>query len=421
MDKIFNLDQYNSLILENKISLNRSSLSDDLKSFVSSDVPEPSFKNSGEKKQVNEISESLSKTLRKKWKMQIESDDFHRSTDGHLKSSYNDDFLKAWKKAADDGEPGEDKFFFYDGGIYDITDSKTSLKSPKNFKKWSAVRGVDSMNEEDGVDFMRNYMTSFKNFGGVDTNSMHKNSQRLMEAIDSMANGLNENEDSPVFTAYDGVLKVSKNQEVPFVDYDTLKGPVMKSIKKIVNECMKNDDYQSRDVAFMNNAICLLAPCVTYDGENYISAYKYILDKVVTPEVLENSNLYILKENTNDPLIYFTADNMMDIFHPSTPDSKPENIFDLKRIEGSLPSMKRIHPSLHFLHGVDPEVYSGPVKTQDGGKFKTRTSNVFLRNLINSSRVLNKVNTHCKRMNCIEAEDIPQKVAGNRCIVIDTL
>lgn len=420
MSNVYNLDQYNTLILENKISLNRSKLSDDLKAFVgSSESPSPEQEKA--KSGTNEISESLSKVLRKKWKMQMESEDFYRSSDGNLKSSYNEDFLNAWKKAAENGEPGEDKFFYFEGGVYDITDPKTSLKQPKNYHKWSESRGIDKMNEDDGVDFMRNYMSSFKNFGGVDNNSRYVKASKLAEMIESMANELNEDETTPVFTAYDGVLKAGKHEDVPFVEYEELKGPVLKSVKKIVQECMKNDDYQSRDVAFLNNAICLLAPCVSHDGDGFISAYKFILDKALTPEVMENTNLYLLKENTSDPMIYFTNDGKFDLFHPNTANAKPEDIFDLSQISGSIPGYKKIHPSLHFLHKVDPEYYQGPVKTQDSGKYKTRTSNIFLRNLVNSSRVLNKVNTHCKRMNTVEAEDIPQKVAGNRCVIIDVI
>jgi hypothetical protein len=420
MSKIYNIAEYNSLILENKISLNRSNLSDDLKSFLgagetSNETP------SEEDKSSNSVSEALSKVLRKKWKMQVESEDFHRNGDGQLKSSYTEDFLQAWKKAADEGEPGEDKFFYYDGGIYDMTNPDTSLKIPKNYLKWADVRGIESMNEEDSVDFMRNYMSSFETFGGVDAKSRKVYANKLSEVLENMANELNEDEDTPIFTAYDGVMKLKKNDEIPFVGYDDLKGPITKSIKKIVDECMTNDDYQNRDVAFLNNAICMIAPCVTHDGENFVPAYKYVLDKVLTPEVMENSNLYLLKENSNDPMMYFTSDNGVDLFNPNTPNAKPENIFDLSKISGNLPGMKKIHPSLHFLHGVDPDNYKGAVKTQDSGKFKTRTSNIFLRNLVNSSRVLNKVNTHCKRINAVESEDIPQKVTGNKCIIIDII
>ena len=420
MSKIYNIAEYNSLILENKISLNRSNLADDLKSFLGAGETS-NEESTPEEKASSMVSESLSKILRKKWKMQVESEDFHRNGDGQLKSSYTEDFLHAWKKAAEDGEPGEDKFFYYDGGIYDLTNPATSLKMPKNYTKWAEVRGIESMNEDDSVDFMRNYMSSFDTFGGVDTKSRKVYSNKLSEVIDNMANELNEDEDTPIFTAYDGVMKLKKNDEIPFVEYEDLKGPIVKSIKKIVEECMTNDDYQNRDVAFLNNAICMIAPCVTHDGENFVPAYRYVLDKVLTPEIMENSNLYLLKENSNDPMMYFTSDNAVDLFNPNTPNAKPENIFDLSKISGNLPSMKKIHPSLHFLHGVDPDNYKGSVKTQDSGKFKTRTSNIFLRNLVNSARVLNKVNTHCKRINSIEAEDVPQKVSGNKCIIIDII
>jgi hypothetical protein len=362
----------------------------------------------------------LSKTLRQKWDVKLESDDFYRSTDGGLKSSYNEEFLEAWKQAAEKGDPEEDKFFFYEGGIYDISDSKCSLKNPKNYSKWAENRGVNSMTESDGVDFMRNYMSSFKNFGGVDTGSRKLYASKLNEALNSKSIEMNESDESPVMGAYDKIMSSVKNGEIPFIDYSDLKGPVSKAIKKIVNECMKNDDYQSRDVAFLNNAVCLLAPCVSYDGEDFISAYKYVLDQIMTPEVLENSNLYLLKENTQDPIVHFTNTPEMSIFIPDGPGAKPANAFDASQMGASIPSSKRIHPSLHFLHSVDPDLYQGPVKTQEKGKYKTRTANMFLRNLVNSSRVLNKVKTHCKRMNTLDVEDVPQKVAGNRCVIINS-
>lgn len=419
MKNVYNLDQYNSLILENKISLKRSSLGEDIKSFMGAEeTPNTNFSERGEKP-VASLTESLSKVLRQKWDMKVESEDFYRGTDGGLKSSYSEEFLEAWKQAAEKGEPGEDKFFFFEGGIYDISDSKSSLKNPKNYAKWSENRGVGNMSESDGVDFMRNYMSSFKNFGGVDTNSRKLYASKLNEALNTKAVEMNESDESPVMGAYDRIMSAVKNEEVPYIDYEDLKGPVSKSIKKIVSECMKNDDYQSRDVAFLNNAICLIAPCVSHDGEDFISAYKYVLDQIMTPEVLENTNLYLIKENTQDPLIHFTNTPEMSIFIPDGPGAKPSDAFDAAQMGASLPSSKRIHPSLHFLHSVDPELYQGPVKTQDTGKFKTRTTNMFLRNLVNSSRVLNKVKTHCKRMNTLEAEDVPQKVAGNRCIIIN--
>jgi hypothetical protein len=162
MKNVYNLDQYNSLILENKISLKRSTLGDDIKSFMGSDeTPVVSEKS---ERPLASLTESLSKSLRQKWDMKMESDDFYRDTDGGLKSSYSEEFLEAWNQAAEKGEPGEDKFFFFEGGIYDISDSKSSLKTPKNYSKWAENRGVGSVSESDSVDFMRNYMSSFKNF-----------------------------------------------------------------------------------------------------------------------------------------------------------------------------------------------------------------------------------------------------------------
>jgi hypothetical protein len=417
MKNVYNLDQYNSLILENKISLKRSSLGDDIKDFMGSDeTPKVSEKS---ERPLGSLTESLSKSLRQKWDMKMESDDFYRDTDGGLKSAYSEEFLEAWKQAADKGEPGEDKFFFFEGGIYDISDSKSSLKTPKNYSKWAENRGVGAMNESDGVDFMRNYMSSFKNFGGVDTSSRKIYASKLNEALNSKNYEMNESDDSPVMGAYDRIMASVKNEEVPFIEYEDLKGPVSKAIKKIVSECMKNDDYQSRDVAFLNNAVCLISPCVSHDGEDFISAYGYVLDQVLTPEVMENTNLYLIKENTQDPILHFTNTPEMSIFVPDGPGAKPEDAFDASIHNSSVPNAKRIHPSLHFLHKVDPDLYKGPVKTGDSGKYKTRTTNMFLRNLVNSARVLNKVKTHCKRINTLEAEDVPQKVAGNRCVIIN--
>jgi hypothetical protein len=414
MKNVYNLDSYNSLILENKISLKRSSLSDDIKSFMGSEeTPTPT---SGSSRALAPLTESLSKTLRQKWDLKVEADSFYRDTDGGLKSHYNEEFLESWKEAADKGEPGEDKFFFYEGGIYDIRDPKTSLKTPKNYSKWSESKGISHLSESDGVDFLRNYMSSFKNFGGVDTNSRKSCAGSLNEALNRTGE-VNESDDSPILGAYDRIMKSVKNEDVPFIEYEDLKGPVTKAIKKIVSECMQNDDYQSRDVAFLNNAICLLAPCVSHDGEDFFPAFKYVLDKVLTPEVLENSNLYLLKENTLDPIVHFTNTPEMGLFVPDSPTAQPQNVLDGSSL-GGIPSLKRIHPSLQFLHNVDPDLYNGGVKVGQSGKFKSRTSNLLLRNLLGSSKVLNKVGTHCRRMNSLDAEDIPQKVSGNRCVVI---
>jgi hypothetical protein len=57
-----------------------------------------------------------------------------------MKSSYSEDFLRAWKEAAEKGTPGEHKFFYWNGGIYDIPNPKSSLKMSNNFKKWSEIR-----------------------------------------------------------------------------------------------------------------------------------------------------------------------------------------------------------------------------------------------------------------------------------------
>jgi hypothetical protein len=420
---VFGLDEFNSFILENKISLKRGDLQSDVEEFLgSADKRTDEDSEMPTMKADKTLGEDLSKTLRTKWDSKMESENFYRSADGAMKSSYSDDFLRAWKEAAEKGTPGEHKFFYWNGGIYDIPNPKSSLKMSNNFKKWSEIRGVGSPKDEDGIDFVRSYMGSFKNFGGIDPKSRHEAGKKLESAVDSLGAEINEDADTPVYGAYDKLFKCLRNGETPYVAYEDLRGPIAGAIKKIANGCVKNSDFQSGDIAFLNNAICVLAPCVSYDGENFISCYKYILDKVLTPEVMEHPEMFMIQDESPDlgsPMVYFTNENSYGYFNPSDKGTKPDDIFDLENSNVDLSGNKKVHPSLNFLSGVDPDHCSGSVKTMSSGKYQTRPANIFARNLMNSTKILRQVNNHCKRMNAIEAEDVPQNIQGNKCLIIE--
>lgn len=216
----------------------------------------------------------LSKSLRKAYKTSIEDDDFVRE-DGDLKSAYSPEFISAWNKSISSiKNPENYSYFYFEGGLYSISSETTSLKTPSNWTKWRKDRKIEEADNEDLVDFLNNYLKSWKTFGMIVPENRYTKSRKLL------SENL-EREELKYSEAYTKIKSCIRYKDAPYVDYQDLKTDIKEAFESIIHKNRREMDLDREEFVGLNNFLVILANTISFDGEKFISCLKWIHDNVL--------------------------------------------------------------------------------------------------------------------------------------------
>jgi hypothetical protein len=270
---VLGFDSLFSRLNESKIVIKNSEFAKELLVQYNKSLEEAprDYKNSEYKK--GEVY-NLSKLLRKNYQTRIEDDDFIRE-DGDLKSSYSPEFISAWTRALSSIKDPEDySYFYYNEGLYSISSDRTSLKTPCNWPKWKNDRKIEETESEDCVDYLNNYLKSWKTLGMINPEYRYTKIRKLIsENIEK--EGLKYTE------AYTNIKRAIRFKDVPFIDFEDLKGDIKEAFESIIHKNRREMDLDREEFVGLNNFIVAIANSVTFDGEKFISPLKWIHDNVL--------------------------------------------------------------------------------------------------------------------------------------------
>jgi hypothetical protein len=213
--------------------------------------------------------------------MKSEPEDFLKS-DGSLKNSYSPQFVKAWSNSVNEIAPdvNEYTYFWFSGGLYNIHVKSTSLKTPCNWKKWSDVRSLRDLGDEDALDFLENYLKGWVTFGMI-------RPQFRYDGIKKLISDNAENKKLDLGNLYEMMEGSITNKNIPYIPYDILKGEISKAFRIVCQKEEKDPDLGAPDFVALNNFLIMIANSVSFDGNKMVSCLKWIFDNVLGESTLK--------------------------------------------------------------------------------------------------------------------------------------
>lgn len=383
---------FSNLFEAEKIRIDQSSMETDIKTyydqFSSQSGSEGSAKSTGSGKSSSVNSESLAsdvaKVLRKIGIGSMESETFLKA-DGSLKSKYSEDFIKAWRYAAENAD-SEQFSFFYDGGVYILKNKKTSLRNPMNLPKWKDSMGDDGDNY---IDFVKSYDMMFKSLGFVDREKAANTLNIYFKEVSDSSETSMKNLISPLKNILNGS---------PYIELSDVDKKIGKAIEIFsqTNEAQRGDrDLGVEDFVAINNILVMTSGVFTEKGGKIISVVDHIRDKYLTNPVLKELNddgyFSSWSSSVHGPILYLTG----------SPGEDDGGIRILKTIPSGASVRKYYSTTLEEVFGKD--IPKNDKFSKIGGK-----------KLIN---VKGTVQYHIDRMNAKEFSDVPQP-GINKCIEV---
>jgi len=266
-----------SFINEEKITINQADFEKNLDAnykTLAGEGPMTKSEDDDHLKKKSGGAQALAKKLRSDYSIKIETDDFVKG-DGSLKSSYSPEFIDAWSKAIDKADPKDDfSYFFTNGGLYNINLTSSSLKTPCNWKKWTSVRQLSELDDEDASSFMENYLKGWTTFGMV-------RPEWRYDGVKDLINKNSENEQIQLSGAYGMLESAIKYKSIPFIDYTSLRGDISNALKIILQDNEKSPDLGPDEFIALNNALVILGNAVTFDGDQFVSCIKWVHDNLL--------------------------------------------------------------------------------------------------------------------------------------------
>lgn len=337
----------------------------------------------------------LSKSLRSFYNIKIESEDFLK-TDGTLKSSYTPEFISGWNSAlskVSDKDPGEYSYFFFNNGVYNINLGSTSLKTACNWTKWAEARQIRTLGNEDATEFLRNYLKGWTTFGMVRPEWRYDGIKKLIKTNSN-------NDDLDLSGPFEMIESSLKNKEIPFIDYENLRGDIAKAFNIVLQKSERNPDLGKEEFVALNNFLIIVSNCVTFDGSKFISCIKWINDNVFgesTAKRITKDMIFSMDEDDSDtgPLLSYEGSKII--------------IGDFAELERRKSKSKReLSESLGGL-----KVIAGLKDSQSGIKRILGNTAYYI-----SADIYPSIATHVKRMNAIEFDQVPQQ-APFKCVNTD--
>jgi len=375
-------------INEGKIIINNSEFEKELQSQYKSVVSASPLgaEDDRPKKSSSSGVQSLAKNLRQKYNIKVESDDFTKQ-DGSLKVSYSNDFIKAWNMALDKADPAEEySYFFYDGGVYNINLGSTSLKNACNWNKWAEARQIRNLGNEDATEFVGNYLKGWTTFGMVRPSFRY-------EGIKSLLKKNSENNNLDLSGPFEMMESSIKNKEIPFIDYENLKGDISKAFSIALQKGEKSPDLGKEEFVAINNFLVMISNCVSFDGSKFISCVKWINDNVLgesTAKRVTKDAIFGISKNNSDtgPLLSYEGSK---IIVGDYDDLKNKRTKSKKEMSSSL-------GGISILAGMrNSEDFKG-IKNILGNNCYYIAADIYP-----------SISSHVKRMNATEFENLPQQ------------
>lgn len=386
-----------SSLNEGKIVINNSEFEKELQTQykVHKSVSTDSEKASGSKSGGSSSGvQSLAKKLRQNYNIKVESDDFVKQ-DGSLKSSYTSDFIKDWNTALDKATPAEEfSYFFANGAVYNINLASSSLKTPCNWTKWAEIRQIKTLGNDDATEFVRNYLKGWNTFGMI-------RPQGRYEGIKSLLKKNSNNEDLDLSGPFEMMESSIKNKEIPFVDYENLKGDISRAFNIALQKSDKSPDLGKEEFVAINNFLIMIANCVTFDGSKFISCIKWINDNILgasTAKRISKDSIFGLTEDDSDsgPLLTYEGSK---IIVGEYDDIKKRKTTSKRQMSSALDGISTL----------------AGMKGSDSGIKNILGNNCYYI----AADIYPSIATHVKRMNAISFDEVPQQ-SPFKCVNTDT-
>lgn len=335
----------------------------------------------------------LAKKLRSEYNIKVESDDFVKQ-DGSLKSSYSTEFIKDWNLALDGAKPTEEfSYFFSKGAIYNINIGSSSLKTPCNWNKWTEARQIKTMGNEDATEFLRNYLKGWTTFGMI-------RPQFRYDGIKELLKKNSNNDDLDLSGPFEMMESSVKNKEIPFIDYDNLKGDISKAFNVALQKSERSPDLGKEEFVAINNFLIMIANAVTFDGSKFVSCIKWVNDNVLgasTAKRISKDSIFGLTEDDSDsgPLLTYEGSKII--------------VGEYDDIKKKKTTSKRQMSSA--LEGIS---ILGNMKGSDSGIKNILGNNCYYI----AADIYPSIATHIKRMNATSFDEIPQQ-SPFKCFNVD--
>ena len=384
-----------SVVNESKISINNAEFEKELDvqyKVHKAETPSEKSAGSSDSKSASGV-KGLAKKLRSEYSIKVESDDFVKQ-DGSLKASYSTEFIKDWNLALDEAKPTEEfSYFFAKGAVYNINLASSSLKTPCNWNKWTEARQIKTLGNEDATEFLRNYLNGWTTFGMI-------RPQWRYDGIKSLLKTNSNNDELDLSGPFEMMESSIKNKEIPFVDYDNLKGDIAKAFNIALQKSAKNPDLGKEEFVAINNFLVMLANCVTFDGSKFVSCIKWINDNILgasTAKRISKDSIFGLTEDDSDsgPLLTYEGSKII--------------VGEYDDIKKRKTTSKRQMSST--LDGIG---ILGNLKGSDGGIKNILGNNCYYI----AADIYPSIATHVKRMNATSFDEIPQQ-SPFKCINTD--
>ncbi len=395
---VMSISERFSAMNEAKIVINNSEFEKELQTQYKTHASTPhSSEKDGSPKSGGKSSsgvQSLAKKLRQNYNIKVESDDFVKQ-DGSLKSSYSTEFIKDWNAALDKASPAEEfSYFFANGSVYNINLASSSLKTPCNWTKWAEARQIKNLGNEDATEFLRNYLKGWTTFGMI-------RPQWRYDGIKSLLKRNANNDDLDLSGPFEMMESAIKNREIPFVDYDNLKGDIARAFNIALQKSDRSPDLGKEEFVAINNFLIMIANCVTFDGSKFVSCIKWLNDNILgasTAKRISKDSIFGLTEDDSDsgPLLTYEGSKIIV--------GEYDNIKKRKTT-----SKRQVSSALDGI-GILAEM-----KGSDSGIKNILGNNCYYI----AADIYPSIATHVKRMNAISFDEVPQQ-APFKCVNTDT-
>jgi hypothetical protein len=200
----------------------------------------------------------------------LDTEDYLLDTNGSLKKKYSGGFIRAWESALKSSENDIPGYFFYDSGLYEVDNVKSSLNTPCNWPKWVSLNSDKSSDNINA--FISNYqLPSYSaSFSFLPPNNK------------SLCMGLFKGDYSIDSKSYDKTMNrlndaVSKYPSTSYIPYENLV-----IVRNDLNNLLGKDDWGRDEFITFNNIMVILANTLSFHDGKVISGFRWIY---------ENSNI----------------------------------------------------------------------------------------------------------------------------------
>jgi hypothetical protein len=221
------------------------------------------------------------------------------------------------------------------------------------------------------------------------------------DGIKSLLKKNSNNDDLDLSGPFEMMESTIKNREIPFVDYDNLKGDVSRAFNIALQKSDKNPDLGKEEFVAINNFLIMIANCVTFDGSKFISCIKWINDNVLgasTAKRISKDSIFGLTEDDSDtgPLLTYEGSKII--------------VGEYDNIKKRKTTSKRQMSSALDGIGILAEM-----KGSESGIKSILGNNCYYI----AADIYPSIATHVKRMNATEFSEVPQQ-APFKCVNTDT-